>query len=486
MRLSTVSQWLSCIESLHATEIDLGLDRVKAVARRLNILAPACPVIIVGGTNGKGSTVAGLESIYRAAGYKTGAFTSPFLFVYNEQMRLDGEMVSDEQLCVAFAKVDEARGEISLTPFEFTTLAALYLFRQSALDIWILEVGLGGRLDAVNILDADVAIVTSISIDHVNWLGNTREEIAYEKAGIFREEKPAICGDFHPPVTLLAAAEKLKVPLYQQGRDFGFKDCSFKDSSFTDINFKETGEAWEWQGILHHPNSLSLVGSAEDFLSNTQGLLGSAGNSPEQAGLEAAFLDQDQLETAFTVFYTKLPKNTLALQNMSSVLMAVTLLQNKLPVSHEQIAKGLKQVELKGRIQIIPGEITEIFDVSHNPESVELLKEKLIAMPCSGKTWAVFSMLADKDLGSSLSIIKNEIDLWHVAPLKTKRAAGKELLEKTFYEAKIKNVLFYSSIAQAYEQAFHSAKPGDRIIIFGSFHTIAEAALIARAHISTL
>src|SRR5579885_3172489 len=196
MHLSTLSEWLSWIESVHAKDMDLGLDRVKKTAERLGILTPDCPVITVGGTNGKGSTVAGLESIYLAAGYHVGAFTSPILFKHNEQVRLDGQMASDEDFCAAFEKVEQARGDISLTMFEFCTLAALVIFKKSNLDVWILEVGLGGRLDAVNIIDADVAVITSIGIDHVAWLGHTCEQIGYEKAGIFREEHPAVCGDF--------------------------------------------------------------------------------------------------------------------------------------------------------------------------------------------------------------------------------------------------------------------------------------------------
>src|SRR5579862_7804343 len=193
MKLSTLSQWLNRISSIHLSEIDLGLERVKTVAERLNILSPRCKIILVGGTNGKGSTVAGLQSIYQAAGYDVGTFTSPILFKHNEQVQINGECVSDSIFCEAFEKIEAARKNISLTPFEFHTLAALLIFQKFPLDILILEVGLGGRLDAVNIMDADVAIVTSIAIDHTEWLGNTREEIAREKAGIFRKKSPAIC-----------------------------------------------------------------------------------------------------------------------------------------------------------------------------------------------------------------------------------------------------------------------------------------------------
>src|SRR5437868_5228326 len=217
MGLSTAYEWLTFISGLHSQEIDLGLMRVKTVAERLKVLNPDCVVITVAGTNGKGSTVAGLESIYQAANYKTGAFTSPFLFRYNEQIRINGDMVSDSNLCKAFSQVEAARGDISLTPFEFGTLAALVLFAESKLDVWILEVGLGGRLDAVNIIDADVSVVTSIAIDHIDYLGETREKIGVEKAGIFREKKPAVCGDAEPPATLEEVAKKIHAPFYQRG-----------------------------------------------------------------------------------------------------------------------------------------------------------------------------------------------------------------------------------------------------------------------------
>lgn len=205
---TNLSNWLTFIKSLHSKQIELGLSRVAEVAKRMNLLSPTHKVITVAGTNGKGSTVAGLEQIYLTAGYRVGAFTSPFLFRMNEQIRLNGIDISDEALCDVFTRVENARQETTLTPFEFTTLAALTFFQQANLDMCILEVGLGGRLDAVNVIDADIAIVTSIDIDHTEWLGNTREKIATEKAGVFREGKPAICGDMNPPETLIQYAKK--------------------------------------------------------------------------------------------------------------------------------------------------------------------------------------------------------------------------------------------------------------------------------------
>ncbi|MBX3708439.1 MAG: bifunctional tetrahydrofolate synthase/dihydrofolate synthase [Gammaproteobacteria bacterium] len=409
MHLSTLSEWLSWIENIHSTEIDLSLDRVKLVADRLNVLPPNCPVITVGGTNGKGSTVFGLEAIYRAAHYRTGVFTSPYLLKYNEQVRINGQEIDDQILCKAFAKIEEVRGEIPLTPFEFCTLASLSLFQSQVLDVLILEVGLGGRLDAVNVINANVAIVTSIGIDHVAWLGSSREQIAYEKAGIFRSGQPAICGDFDPPTTLIETAKKIGAPFYCQGRDF---------------HYHASVSNWSWSDHI------------------TQ--------------------------------YKDLPFNSLAIQNMSVVLMAVTLLQNYLPITQKEIEKGLKNVNLPGRIQIIPGPVMKIFDVSHNPAAITWLKEKINSIPCSGKKYAVFSMLSDKDMMSSVLSIKDSIDIWHVAPLQTKRTTTEEVLKKSFQETKVDNVIFYHTIAAAYNHAIKITKPGDCLIVFGSFHTVAE------------
>ncbi len=283
MYLSTMGDWISWIESIHITKIDLGLDRVRAVGAKLGLLTPSCPVITVGGTNGKGSTVAALTSIYRAAGYHVGTFTSPFFFKLNEEVQIDGIEATDEDFCAAFAKIEAARGDISLTPFEFYTLAALVIFNSRPLDVLVLEIGLGGRLDAVNIVDADVAVVTSIGIDHVNYLGSTREQIAFEKAGIFRQGRSAVCGDFSPPHTLLEHAAAIGADLYCQGQDFSF------GASQSD---------WEWHGS--------------------------------------------------GVSYQRLPLNSLLTQNMSTVLMAVTLLQQRLPVSTDALMQGLRDGKTDG------------------------------------------------------------------------------------------------------------------------------------------
>jgi dihydrofolate synthase/folylpolyglutamate synthase len=406
MRFSTAYEWTNWIAGLHRQEMELGLDRVKMVAARLNVLEPTSPVIIVGGTNGKGSTVAGLEAIYRKAGYRVGAFTSPFLFKMNEQVRLDGREATDAEFCQAYEKVADALQDITLTPFEFTTLAALHLFKNNSLDVLILEVGLGGRLDAVNIIDADASVVTSIAIDHVEWLGDTREKIAHEKAGIFRRGKMAICGDTEPPSTLIDDATTIGSRFFCQGKDF---------------YYEEQGATWSWSfGELKYKN---------------------------------------------------LPHNALALQNMSTVLMAITAMQKLLPVNREAIDQGLQAVTLPGRIQIEKGEVIEIRDVSHNPASIALLAGQLKRLHCQGKVFAVFSMLADKDIAASVQTIRQEIDCWYVAELACKRAASKEILLAALQN---EEVTVFSSMKEAYRLAKKEAVAGDVIVVFGSFHTVSE------------
>lgn len=400
----SLNEWLGWIRALNIKEIDLSLERVAEIGARLDLLKPDCPVITVAGTNGKGSCVAALEAFYLAAGYKVGAFTTPYLLRYNEQVRIQGHCVDDALFCDAFDRITKACGQdISLTVFEYGTLAAFMIFKEAGLDIWILEVGLGGRWDAVNVVDADVAIVASIGIDHVDWLGNTRELIAIEKAGIFRQGNPAVCGDFDPPKTLT------HTPLFCQGKDFGFKKM---DTS------------WTW------------------------------------------WCSDKQL--------TALPLPTLLLQNMSTALMAMDLLQSRLPVNKEAIDKALSTVSLPGRVQVISGDVPHIFDVSHNPAAVVPLIEYLKKHPIDGKTYAVFSMLADKDILSTLNLIKSYINQWHIAPVESERAASLEKLSESFEKANIHQVAKFESIKIAYENMKSHSKTGDRIVVFGSFRTVAE------------
>ena len=408
MQFETLREWLDYIRSLHSAEIDLGLARVRTVAERLCSLALNCAVITVAGTNGKGSCVAGLETIYLAEGYRVGAFTSPFLLKHNEQVRIQGVDVDDKTLCKAYERVEDVRGEIPLTLFEFNTLAAFDIFCKANLDVCLLEVGLGGRLDAVNVLDADVAIVTSIAIDHADLLGNTRELIGFEKAGIFRTNKPAICGDTHPPTSLTAHAEAINTLLFCQGKDF---------------SYQIENTHWHWQ----------------------------SGKTR----------------------YENLPLPVLALENMSSVLMAIELMQTKLPVREKAIKQGLANVKLPGRIQIFPGTITKILDVSHNPAAAEFLANRLALMPQLGKIRAVFSMLADKDSVATILAIKQQIHHWYIAELPVKRGTAITVLKNNFNKAEVTNITVASDVAHAYQAAIDASSPGDCVLVFGSFYTVA-------------
>jgi dihydrofolate synthase / folylpolyglutamate synthase len=413
---STLQEWTNWIKSLHVTEMDLSLERVREIAHRLNILKPPHPVITVGGTNGKGSTVAGLEAIYLRQGYKVGAFTTPFLFKPNEQIRINGEDVTDESFCEAYKTIEGIREGITLTPFEFNALAALLLFSQANLDVVILEVGLGGRWDAVNVIDADVAIITSIAIDHVEWLGNTRESIAREKSGIFRANKPVVCGDVAPPAILMKTANDINAPFFCQNKDFGYKK-----------NF--SSDTWSWW----------------------------SGNNS----------------------YDNLPKPRLALQNIATVLKAIELMQLYLPVSFQTIREGLPYVSLAGRIQLFPGRVPHLFDVSHNPASAEFLANWLKENPVQGKVHAVFSMLADKDMLSTLLMIKECINAWYIGPINEPRGASLEFLQASFYKAGIAELKSFLTLEAAYKAALKITNKQDIIVIFGSFRTVAEVAKVS-------
>jgi len=404
--LQNLTEWLVWIKSITLKEIDLSLIRVKEVLARLHYGSHAL-VITVAGTNGKGSTVKALETIYLEAGFSVGAFTSPYLLHYNEQIRINGKSCDDATICDAFAKVKAHAGRIPLTPFEFGTLAALCVFSKQPLDVMILEVGLGGRLDAVNAIDADLSIVTTIAIDHVDWLGKTREAIGREKAGIFRQNRPAICGDFDPPSTLINYAKEIDAPLFAQNKQFGFK---------------ENKTSWDWW---------SLNTSLKDL---------------------------------------KIPH--LNCQNLSTALMAIELLQKSLFVPESVIRNALLKVTLPGRIQVIPGEIPQILDVSHNPHAVSLLANYLLKNPIEGKTYAVFSMLADKDIASTVEVIEKQIDRWHIAPLHIPRGSDKNTLEAIFQ--KIADWKMCETIVEAYEEILSKATKNDRIVVFGSFHTVGE------------
>lgn len=414
--MQSLGEWLIWLEAQHPKSIDMGLKRAGVVADRLGLRHPGCPVITVGGTNGKGSTVATLVSIYRAAGLRSGSYTSPHILEFNERIALDGEPVSDAVLIAAFEKIRVAQGEVSLTYFEFTTLAALLIFREAPLDVVVLEVGLGGRLDAVNLVDADVAVVTSIGIDHVEYLGDTRELIAVEKAGIFRAGKPAICGDENPPVTLVAAAQAMGAVLIRRGSDFGFQEEA-------DSGSDEKKDVWSWHG----------------------------------AGREL----------------TALPRPALALPNASAALAAV--FAAPLPVSEAALREGLRLAALPGRLQTVAEAPLVLLDVAHNPHGASFLMQQLPEALPGQLTHAVFAMLADKDIAGVLDACLERVDQWFVADLPVPRGEQAQNILPLLHARGAHVVAAYPDVASALKAARQQAAATDRILVFGSFYTVAAA-----------
>jgi len=408
--------WLAYIEQQHPQAIALGLDRVERVRDAMG-LVPAVPVITVAGTNGKGSTCAMLEAMLSAAGYRVGLYTSPHLLRYNERVRIAGREADDAALVSAFARVEAARtekaGNTRLTYFEFGTLAAVDLFLRSAVDVLVLEVGMGGRLDAVNVFDADCSIVTSVGLDHMDYLGATREAIGHEKAGIFRAGKPAVLGDPAPPVSVPAHAQAIGARLLRIGQEFGYQ---------------AEGDQWLFWGPAGRKSGLpypALRGSVQ-------------------------------------------------LQNASAALAALDTLQQRLPVSMEQLRRGLAEVELRGRFQVLPGRPVVVLDVGHNPQAAAVLSDSLSDMgPCSG-TWAVFGMLRDKDIGGVVKLLAKRIDRWMVCTLPPPRGARAAELAQALRQAGAKAVREFENPELAYAAACSEAADNDRIVVFGSFHTVAD------------
>ncbi|OAI83692.1 bifunctional tetrahydrofolate synthase/dihydrofolate synthase [Pseudomonas putida] len=417
MTQRTLGEWLAYLEQLHPSAIDMGLERSREVATRLGLGKPAPRVVTVTGTNGKGSTCAFIAALLKAQGLKVGVYSSPHLLRYNERVQLDGVEASDEQLCQAFAAVEAARGEISLTYFEMGTLAAFWLFSRSALDAVVLEVGLGGRLDAVNLVDADLAVVTSIGVDHADWLGNTRESVAFEKAGIFRQDRPALCGDLNPPQPLLDKACELNCPFFLRGRDF-------------DLAYSE--QCWQWRGV-------------------------------DARGSDVELHD--------------LPLLDLPMENAALALQAYLLLD--LPWDAAVVAKALQEARIVGRLDRRQFHwngkpLNILLDVGHNPHAAEYLAERLAARPVAGKRLAVFGLLSDKDLGGVIQPLLAHVRHWAVATLDTARSRPAAELQ-----AALENlgaaVQSYSSVAQALEGQCAQATADDEILLFGSFFCVGEA-----------
>jgi len=416
MRFQTLDKWLDWQSGLHPRKIDLGLERVSEVwDRLLNQPLPGI-VLTVAGTNGKGSCVSMLESILLAAGYRTGCYTSPHLIRYNERIRLDGEEATDESICSAFESVDGARGEVPLTYFEFGTLAALSLFARHAPDVILLEVGLGGRLDAVNILDPDVALITTVDIDHTEWLGETRDAIALEKGGIMRPGRPAIFGDLDAPAALIEEARTRQAPLYVAGLDF---------------SYEETARGWNWQG----------------------------------GGVWHDALPHPRLSGSFQ------------LMNASAVLMLLALIGERLPVARSAIDAGLRNARPAGRFQVIASDPLTIVDVAHNPQAARALAGNLSETACRGRTIAVFSMLEDKDIAGVISIMQPWIDHWCLVSVEGDRGMSEAALAARVAGAGVheRQISRHRDTAGALHSAGAKSGQEGRVIVFGSFRLAADA-----------
>ncbi|MEJ2685680.1 MAG: bifunctional tetrahydrofolate synthase/dihydrofolate synthase [Gammaproteobacteria bacterium] len=414
MRFSSLNQWLRWQETLHPEAIELGLGRLAAVARPLGLHTVAHGIVTVAGTNGKGSSVALIEAMLRSAGYRVGAYTSPHLSRYNERVRVDGVEASDQALCEAFAAVDAVRRDTTLSYFEFGTLAAMDIFRRERVDIAVLEVGLGGRLDAVNLWDADVAMVTGVDIDHVEWLGSDREAIGREKAGVFRPGHPAICAEREPPASLRAYAERI---------------------------------AARWMGVGEH----------FDFLAGEQGW---------------TWWNRDTR-------WEQLPLPALAgdyqLANAAGAVAVTRALGKGYTVSRDAVANGLRTAVLPARLQVVPGEVERVLDVGHNPQAARALAGVLAQRPCQGRTLAVFGMLADKDVEGVVGAMGTLVDHWYLGGLEGPRGLNVRTLQERAV-AVLSGTPCHAdaSVAQAYRRACADAQAGDRVVVFGSFHTVAE------------
>ncbi len=412
MHFDNLADWLAWQETLNPNEIELGLERCQSVAERMGLKQPTYGFVSVSGTNGKGSSVAMLSTIMQQAGYKTGVYTSPHLIRYNERIRINGEMATDELLCEAFQCIDDARGDTSLTYFEFGTLAAYYLFEKQSVDFAVFEVGLGGRLDAVNMMDANVALVTSIAIDHVDWLGDNRNDIAIEKAGIMRSGHAAVCSDPDAPESLVKFAEENNVELYWT--DHGYQ-----------YDFSDNG--WNWSDDQHRYKHLPRPSLRGDF----------------------------------------------QLMNAAGVLKTIQCLPSKYKVSEEDIRVGLQSTTLAGRIQVIPGEVEYILDVAHNPHAAKILANFLQENPIEGKNHILIGMLKDKDSSGVIDEIIPYVDDWHVAALGGSRGSGSERLVGQLQATGTDICIFpYASVDAAYTAVKKIAKSGDRVLVAGSFLTV--------------
>jgi dihydrofolate synthase/folylpolyglutamate synthase len=411
-RFSTLASWLRWQEQLHPNPIDLGLERVRRVLAAMHLERPPFPVLTVGGTNGKGSCVAYLDAMLRAQGYKVGAYTSPHILHYNERVCVNGHEAGDEEFCEAFAHVDAARGDTSLTYFEFGTLAALDIFRNQKIDAAVLEVGMGGRLDAVNVLDPVGALVVSVGLDHQEWLGPDRDSIGYEKAGIYRRSHAAICGDRDPPARLLETARQTGADLQVLGRDFDWHDSN---------------GTWTWQGGKTRIENL-----------------------PPPA----------------------LP-GRIQYDNAAGVVALLQAVRAQIEVNEAAICSGLTQAKIAARFERVPGEVELIFDVAHNPDAARVLAANLADTRGPGRTLAVVGMFRDKAAEDVACVLADSVDFWFLGGLEGPRSqSAAELavrLQRTLPQARFSE---HPAVADAWQAARAAAQRGDRIVVFGSFQTV--------------
>ena len=416
--LKTLDDWIEYAQTVHFRSIDMTLERIKIVFDKLNQVLTNSVIILVGGTNGKGSSVAMLESIYFRAGYSTAAFTSPHLVSFNERYRVNGKNLTDSELITSFQKIEKMRENIPLTYFEFATLVAIDALVQKKPDVLIMETGMGGRLDSVNILDPDCVLLTHIALDHTQWLGDNREDIGFEKAGLFRSNIPAVCGDYSPPERLLAHARSVLADLKLINEDY---------------NYSVNQQGWDWHGFdssYHELQNLplpSITGSGQ-------------------------------------------------LKNAAGVLMVIQVLAGKLPVDEAAIRNGLKNTVIQGRLQKLSFKNRHIvLDVAHNTDAVTVLNDYLSKYPVAGRTIAVLGMLADKDVAEVIKRIYLNIDQWELADLNEARGAGaKQLMTELLQVNGTVKYNCHNHPVAAFEAAVAQASSRDRIIVFGSFHTVGD------------
>jgi dihydrofolate synthase/folylpolyglutamate synthase len=407
--------WLAYIAEQHPKKIELGLARMRRVADAMSLSAFTCPLVTVAGTNGKGSSVAMLESIYHAAGLRVAAYTSPHLTVFNERIRLDRQFCSDQQLIDAFESIEVARQEaaVGLTYFEYATLAAAHIFQRQQPDVVMLEVGLGGRLDATNLFAADVALITQVGLDHMDWLGTDREQIGAEKAGIIHSRSNAVIADPHPPRSVVQAASERAQDGYLLGQHFGYRQV---DDSH-----------WQWWGPDCEVDALPL---------------------PQMPGIAQ-------------------------LDNASGVLMCVQCLQHRLPLDAQVIRQGIAASRIRGRFEVHAGPPLQILDVAHNADSAALLSDNLARLPVTGSTRAVLGMLSDKDISATVQPMLDQVDEWFVAGLDVPRGASAEQLASSIRTLHAgASIRLCDGVEQAWQQASRLSGEHDRMIAFGSFHTV--------------